>query len=449
MPYEGEYARYHTVSRITESERVKQLLGRARVYSVSDDTAVNPPESAPEPPEDLPRLVVAIDGSNLEVDVQNGYPGAKIGYCTVACVLIDLALVEKVDVTRPFDPVRFRETERAATVDAAIPGSNVVTRRQTSAVASFREELYDLFDNVVLDEEDKSSLRETYEILLATKPMDNIPACPYKEVVGCSAELTIRSGHGSCLVCGGDIYSTDALRIHERFKDLGTNSEAFTYVMQVWERVFLVHLLRIFEKRGMWDQLEKIAFFLDGPLAVFGTPAWLSASIQRELMRMNAVMQEHTGKDLLILGIEKSGGFVTHFEEIDETETRDTALFAPRTYLLPTDDYIKKRILQTQSEKRYGADTYFGRKFFYKTANHGRIVASLPFLSSEQDTLESEDIALYPRFPTVCDLLDKLVSSRYPNALSPIVSAHAQAAIPLQIGTKVLQQLAKAMMRQE
>ena len=74
-------------------------------------------------------------------------------------------------------------------------------------------------------------------------------------------------------------------------------------------------------------------------------------------------------------------------------------------------------------------------------------MANIPFLTPEQDTLASDDPALYPRFGTVCTLLDKLVTSRFPNALGPIVSAHAQASIPLHLGQKVLKQLAQALMR--
>jgi len=77
------------------------------------------------------------------------------------------------------------------------------------------------------------------------------------------------------------------------------------------------------------------------------------------------------------------------------------------------------------------------------------LVASVPFLSDAQDTLDSDDVSLYPRFGTACALLDKLVSSRYPNSLSPLISAHSHAAIPLHLGAKVLQQLARALMREE
>jgi hypothetical protein len=152
--------------------------------------------------------------------------------------------------------------------------------------------------------------------------------------------------------------------------------------------------------------------------------------------------------DLIILGIEKTGTFVAHFEEIDRAEAGDPR-FSPRSYFLPTDRYIKERIIFSMSTKRYGEDTYFGRKFFYKSAGGARIVANIPFLTDAQDTLASDDVTLYPQFPTVCRLLDKLVSARFPNALSPIVSAHAHAAIPLQLGAKVLQQLARALMRMD
>jgi hypothetical protein len=48
--------------------------------------------------------------------------------------------------------------------------------------------------------------------------------------------IVIANGLSSC-ACSHkrSIYSTDALRIHERFHDFGTNGEAFGEVMQVWE----------------------------------------------------------------------------------------------------------------------------------------------------------------------------------------------------------------------
>jgi len=446
MPYEGEFASYRPLHRITESERVNKLLARSKTYKTAGSSLSPNPKTAPPPPDILPRFVLAIDGSYSEVAVVTGYPGARVGYCTVASVLIDLDMIDTLDKYRPVNPQSFRETERAAAIDAAFPGSNVVTRRQTSARSSFREELYDHFRDVIIDEEDRIPLIDTYEAMLTLKPSTHPASCPHSESDGCKATLDISSGSTQCPTCHRPIFSTDGLRIHERFNDIGTNGEAFGYVMQVWERLLLVHLLRCFERRDLLDRVDKIAFFLDGPLAIFGPPAWLSAAISTELKRINSLVRGKTGNDLIILGIEKSGMFVTHFEEIDQTETPGQTLFSSRDHMLLTDSYIKGRIQQSASEKRYGVDTYFGRKFFYKTQSGARIVGSIPFLSDEQDTIDSDEIELYPQFGTACSLLDRLVSSRYPNALAPIISAHAQAAIPLCLGEKVLKQLATALM---
>jgi hypothetical protein len=446
MPYEGEYATYRPLHRISECQRVKGLLARSKFLDAARAAHGPLPLEAPPQVPNLPRFILAIDGSYAEVDVKNGYPGAKVGYVTVASVLLDLDLIGRLDVERPIDPVEFRKTEQAASVDAALPGSNVVTRRQNCARASFREELYDLFTDIVVDEDDRTNLLSTYESLLTLKPTTNPQSCPYKDSHGCTAEFTVGAGYATCPTCGRPVYSTDALRVHERFNDIGSNGEAFGLVMQVIERLLAVHFLRCFERRNLLQRLTSLAFFLDGPLAAFGPPAWLSAAIGKELSRLNQMVQASTSQDLLMVGIEKTGAFVQHFEEIDQTETPGQQLFSARQYMLLTDKYIKDRIMHSDSHKRYGEDTYFGRKFFYKTQSGARIVASIPFLTDAQDTLDSDDISLYPQFPVVCTLLDRVVSSRYANAVSPLIAANAQAAIPLQLGSKVLTQLARALL---
>lgn len=449
MPYDGEFAGYAPLRRITETESVQKLLRRSRVYKSSDPGAGIVPAAAPAVPQSLPDLVVAIDGSKAEVQVQNGYPGAEVGYLTVASVLINLKEIDRLDDQRPADPREFRKTEEAATIDAAMPGSNVVTGIHTEARDAFREGLYDVLSTCVVDEDDQTCLLDTYHALLKLKPQLEGQKCPY-DYRDCDQRYGIDPGMTSCK-CDSKrpVYSTDALRIHEGFRAVGTNGEAFGEVMQVWERLLLVHLLRCFERRELLPKLKRLVFFLDGPLAVFGHPAWLSAAISTELKRLNARMLEATGQDLAIIGIEKTGEFVEHFEQIDKTEMQGQERFAAGTFMLPTDSYIKQRIVFSDSPKRYGKDTYFGRKFFYKSRRGARIVASVPFLTDAQDRLDTDDASLYPSFATVCALIDKLASSRFQNALTPLVSAHAQAAIPLHLGAKVLEQLARALMRDD
>jgi hypothetical protein len=99
--------------------------------------------------------------------------------------------------------------------------------------------------------------------------------------------------------------------------------------------------------------------------------------------------------------------------------------------------------------KPYGQDTYFGRKFFYKAKSGARIVGTMPMLDDTQDDITSEDPEKYLSFSSVCAPLDKLVSSRFPNSVGPVITAHSHAAIPLVLGTKVLEQLARALVKSE
>jgi hypothetical protein len=449
MPYEGEFAGYKPLQRIAETERVKSLLKKSRVCLPSALGApILVPRVPPETAMPLPIFAVAIDGSWAEVDVRNGYPGAKVGYCTVASVLLDLYKVEQLDASRPIDPREFRKTEEASTLDAAMPGCNVITRTHTSAIDSFREALFENFHDVIIDDQDGMSLLDTYEELMRTRVSSSI-ACPYSNGAGCDKRISVASGIGSCdCEHRRSIYSTDALRIHERFHDNTTNGEAFGEVVQVWERILLIHLLRWFERRNFLDRIPKVAFVVDGPLAMFGHPAWLSPLIKNELKRLNTILRDHTGNDLIIIGVEKSGAFVSHFEEIDKTESGEP-YFPNRSFALLTDDYIKQRIIFSVSDKPYGKDTYFGRKFFYKTTSGARIVATLPILDDVQDNISMDDVTVYPGFGRIFNLLDKLVSSRFPNSVGPIVTAHSHAAIPLTLGTKVLEQLARALMKSD
>jgi hypothetical protein len=451
MPYEGEFAGYKPLQRIAETERVKSLLRKSRALAAGPAGApALLPKAPPETSTPLPVFAVAIDGSWAEVDVRNGYPGAKVGYCTVASVLLDLLRVDQLDANRPVDPREFRKTEEASTLDAAMPGCNVVTRTHTSASDSFREALYENFHDVIADPQDGKSLLDTYEAILATRQTQTASiSCPYSQRFKCDKHLSVSAGIATC-DCERrlPIYSTDALRIHERFHDNATNGEAFGEVVQVWERILLLHLFRWFERKDLLYRVPKIAFLVDGPLAMFGHPAWLSPLVKTELKRLNRIVRELTGNDLLILGIEKTGAFVTHFEEVDKTPSGEP-YFPNRSYALLTDEYIKERIIFSVSEKPYGQDTYFGRKFFYKAKSGAQIVATLPILDEVQGDTSKEDISLYPSFGQICCLLDKLVSSRFPNSVGPIISAHANAAIPLTLGTKVLEQLARALMKSD
>ena len=74
---------------------------------------------------------------------------------------------------------------------------------------------------------------------------------------------------------------------------------------------------------------------------------------------------------LLLMGIEKTGQFTDHLEELDwrETEGQRQGL-DDGTALVPTTEYVYKHIAPNpNSTKAYGQAVHYGRKIMYKSRN--------------------------------------------------------------------------------
>lgn len=445
MPFEGEFASYGPLRRIASSDRVQALLKicRRRESEAKNFAALKP---APIQPSGwIPDYVIAIDGSHAEVPVETGFPGAEVSYLTIASVIVDLARMRQLDLQRPVDPRDFRTLESPASIDCVIPGANVVISDESSPSASMRRLVYEEFERQRLAD-DGESLLETFESLMALRPSSSRPQrCPYEDCP--RTEGYVPAPQRTACECphARPLYSTDALRFHEGMNAAGPNGAMFAEIMQVYERVYLIHILRTLEKKDWLTSLKRVAFVMDGPLALFGHPAWLSQSIVKELRRLNDIVRSKTGSDIFMIGIEKTGMFVDHFTALDIDPKTNSPKFPQQSALLLTDDYIARNIIFSQG-KQYGKDTYFGRKFFYKTRSGARLVATLPFLSDDARDLSRADVSQFARLADAMSLLDDVVSSRYPNALAPLVSAHAEAAIPLHLGRKVLERLAQTLM---
>lgn len=454
MPYEGEFAGYKPLVRIANSERVQNIVARCKKQVFDEGQAdVEPLIADIQPSSWLPDLVLAVDGSYHQLPVENGYPGAELAYLTVASVLLNIKKQRELDRNRPVDPLASKRTEEAGSIDCALPGCNVVVDDEVTPKASFRRVFFETIQNE-RQFSDGETLLETYEALLAYKPQGKSKGsqqqCPY-DSCPVAGVYHPSPGKSHCIcVEQRHWYSTDALRIHEGLNPVGPSGAMFAEAVQVWERLWAVNFLRWIEKEPRrFRILRNLAIVLDGPLAVFGHPAWLGPAIDRELRRINEAARAVIDKDILLVGVEKSGAFVDHFEVLD-TPTRRTngnARFDPQTAVLLTNEYIREHI--AIGDKTFGKDTYFGRKFFYKTASGARIVASVPFLREEASDLSRTDSRHFPRLADAMSLLDATFSARFANAVAPLVSAHAEAAIPLNLGREVLEHLARTLMAED
>ncbi len=453
MSFEGEFASYEPLRRIIESQKINERLQDLHVKEVSPN-ANSVSYDYLVPKDSLsqtcmqPDLVLAIDGSYQAAPVKNGFPCAECGYVTVASVLLDLKKAKELEKNEFIDPKRFRETEKTSSFEAVFPGCNIIVSEEPDAKSSLRRVLYEEMKNCHVFE-DGETLLDTYEALLRLKLDDSYEKRhPLSPIDGNEHEMTYGFGIYECPQTHRPLYSTDALRLHELMNPSSSCGEMYGQIMSAIEKLWLIHILRSFEKNNWLATLRRVAFVIDGPLAVFSTASWLTNAIKKEINRINNKQKLINGTDMMIIGLEKTGTFFNHFTSIDTDSNGVAGKFPTQNAFLLTDEYIKKNIIYSDSPKPFGQDTYFGRKFFYKAKSGQLLVPVNVCYTDYQFDLSTAQPNQYSRLADVMELLDHMASSRYPNSVTPLISAHAEAAIPLNLGRRLFENIANDIIKQ-
>jgi hypothetical protein len=435
MPFENEFATGESLIALQKSAALRDFEGVVAVRSNGEER--DPPPLVAVPRSDwLPHRVIAIDGSSITHRVRNGFPGAECSLVMLSVVFIDMSKLARITPDVIPSPRIFNEMDRAHSLDAVLPGSNVVRRGDDadSPKRFFRATVFEAL-NGRLDANHETLL----ETMRAIAP-DRVPSivCPLDD---CTRLYTGGRGATQCECFRAEmLFETDALRFHERFNDLGSNGEVHGEVRHVLEVLALVNLLRFFEEPSRIRFLRDCAFVLDGPLAVFGQPAWLAPLVRAEIMRISAKVRAVTGSDLLVMGVEKTGQYVTHFDDLDWTDSEGPrSRFDAETVLIPDARYVNRNIVFRPTDaKPSGADTYFGRKVFYKTRNSAHAVLNMAMTTAAGADFHDTSPDAFPRLDHALNILDHLSTYLYQDGFMPLVRAHAHAAIPLRRGTDII-----------
>ena len=388
MPLQGEFAQHKILSNLTTNKDIVDLLENCKETEFPTEPLMGLMSVLRR--KWSPKFVVAIDGSHQEIQYDKGFPGSEFGFLSIANVLINVDLLVSECEKPTIDPVIFNKIQSAYNLTAALPSSNMIKTGFPDARSSFRAAWNDLLVKT-RPAATSETLMETYQALLKHKPTTSDQRCPLMEL--CTEDNAPSPDYkkGTCACGKQPVYETDILRIHERFTDFKSNGESLGEVMRVLEHLILVAYLRYMEQVCLdsndWTLFIDTAIVMDGSLAVFGHPR--------------------------------------------------------QTVLLPDDGYIKTYVVPSVSTKPHGADTYYGRPLLYKTRTGAMIVGISAILSDCQDDRSVATPEQYPRLGDTLDLLDLLVSMRYPNAVIPLIAAHSEAAIPLQMGEKVLDKLTR------
>ena len=438
MAYENEFARGDSLWRLLGSPSVQEFRGIIRERE-NDKSLELPARLNLTRNKSTTKRVIAIDGSTTTHTVENGFPGAEAALFNLAVIVIKIAAMRNIPDDYIPGPQEIRDMEACRTMSAVLPGRNIVRDQEP-------DDSPKKFFRATLCKELEAKFDPNHETLLETlrtitKQHKGEIQCPADD---CDNRVHPQEGISICHCNRKEtIYETDVLRAHERFEDSGSGEQAFTAFRQAVEHLSLVNILRYFEKIDIWEVFHDTAFIMDGPLALFGMTAWLQAHVRKEITRLHAEAIKRGGPGILLMGVEKSGHFLEHLKRLDWVQGEGPGQrLSNRTALAPNCKYIHKYIvLRPLDAKPYGLQTYYGRHVLYKNRNGQHSVIMTPMVDKRSSDLNDVSIEAYPRIGEALDIMDDLSTYLYQDGFTPLVRAHAHAAIPLKAGGRIMEDL--------
>lgn len=446
MPYETVGGNHEIASRLGHSAAVVRAIADQRTFHVPAE-AIQDSESirkrvrqrsdfATPPASERLSAALAIDGSYVVEQVRDGLPSVMYGFAQAAAAYVDLNILESQRAERFVDPYQIERAVNTALVTLDLPVSGAYTRAGVDIATSWREAINELFQQKKIDVNRLDQPLLDLLFLLhgvPGRPATVVPVnCPTQD---CAKDVSVPSAGIDCPACGVHLFPTDVLRIHEEVGEEGTNQSALGRLMSVIELLVLVGLATL-----LWDQSRQTAlpttlFIVDGPLAVFGTPAKLRG---RALEYFQAMGRAAPGKAPYVCGIEKSGALVDYARQLARH-----GILEPGD-LLVCDEKIIARVTNADNARAYGKETYWGRKFVYRALDGRVVVPTVPPPTGapyDANGGQSEPEA-YPTLPAILDVVDRTGSSMYVDGIIPVAAAHGRAAFPIGVGTDVLRLVA-------
>jgi hypothetical protein len=381
---------------------------------------------------------IAIDGSLMVVPVRDGLPSVRYGYAQSAAVWLDIAAMEKQKQDRFVDPVALSRAVNSALISYDLPVAGAYVRHGVSIKDSWRESLDTLFRAKKIEVNRLNQSLMSLLFLLHGAP--GAPAsvvmvnCPNK---GCTArDVPVREMGEDCPGCAKHLFPTDVLRIHEEVVEDGTNEAPLGRLMQVVELLVTVGLATLLWTQSRDQLFRSTLFIMDGPMAVYGPPAKLRG---RALSYFQALAATSKGSSPFICGIEKTGTVVDYASTLARHDVLQPG------DLLTVDADVLAAITNSDNPMAYGSETYWGRKFVYRSTDGRTVVFTvLPENGSPYDDRGGQpDPSSYPTLPAVLSVIDRTGSSMYRNGIIPVSLAHSKAAYPIGVGTDVLRLAAR------
>lgn len=427
----NEYASRAAHSHVIKDTAVQTFLAKCELPKRSSEISLEGPQfMAYEPLAENPiQHVIAIDGGYNEVPVQLEFPSATVCFFQIGALIFsvkDLECLDEKPFIDPEDMARLKQIQRRKLI---LPIRNVSLKNKSTLTDSVRQAIYDFFRQKIEDEDLINTLKwfifQEYARPTDQWMLSSCPTCKNSNVK-LSRDRISKDYTFECPHCGGQIYLTDVFRLHEAVDDeLGAGGIP-GYVTTTIEQIILVHLIRLILNIKP-TLLNQVLFIKDGPLAFFGQTANMHKPM-RELVKY--LFENH---NLYLAGLEKSGPFVEHADEIANRLKNGSALILDN-------DYIYKYILpgKADSANPYGRTTYYGNKLIFKTLHEGIYIVSVP----------TQEIVTHPNETDLLNLqailtnIEMLKCDMYDNALLPVALANKLVSLANHPSSRILQKFA-------
>lgn len=429
MPYApGSKLPGERASKLGHLDVLKSPLVHKLIHSFEEDPpAVSSDFTSwqPLPPPGKPLdLVFAIDGS-IQVLQDEVPPHKALAFVKTALLRLDQVALEKIDRDTPH-PFAIRDLM----AESALYHATVFPLRHVQILGmtvydAIRQTIFESMKDASLDGQPMETLKwlayEKWSGIQKSLPGFQCPHCDFDQ-----ATLPFDAEIGQCQNCGCQLYLTDMLGFHlEMVQDSASDSVATAY-MSIHETLLLFTGIRYYWENNR-DALKRCLFIKDGPLQIRAQYSKLVNPIRRFLINAN-----NQGIPICIVGQEKTGFFVEHFDLIGGTAPANQFFIPDHTYIC---EQIQHR---PASGAPYGQDTNYGAKVFVTFGDRFRLVLNIPVTDTMRAFILNPQTDSLIGFDRILATLPKLLSSRYENGLMPIELANSVASLSTYPSAQVL-----------
>ncbi|MYF24473.1 MAG: NurA domain-containing protein [Nitrospira sp. SB0678_bin_10] len=363
--------------------------------------------------------ILAVDGGYTIVAVKKNFPTAQFAFFQFGAVLFNVEDLEALSEKPFIFPEDMQKLHNLQRFKLAIPIKNIVANSQASLKDSIRKTLYDFF----METRDSSTFMETLKWFIfeeySNTPLDSysLASNPNLEVgtgklvlnrTSMNKDYTFESS-------AGKVYLTDVFRLHEVVDEEHGAGGMLGYLARLIEQLILVHFIRFIFKHQT-RLLKEFLFIVDGPLSFSGQTANMNAPMRA---LCNHLKQNN---NLFLVGLEKSGPFVEHAQEISLTSAGSPVLQSGK-YILLSNNYIYKYVVPGDSSRmHYGSTSYYSGKVIFHSEDGQILVLTVPI--PDKDSILSPRKEDYANLDEVLLNIQKLKCDMYDDAIVPVALAN-------------------------